>query len=64
MHELFDTVQGRTLVETAEERGYIEPAELEAIAIELDLADDDLAEFTHELESIGLEIGPPVEEAP
>ena len=63
-HELFDTVQGRTLVETAEERGYIEPAELEAIAIELDLADDDLAEFTHELESIGLEIGAPVEEAP
>ena len=64
MHELLDTVQGRTLVESAEERGYVEPAELEALALELDLGDDEIAEFTHELESIGLEIGPPVDEAP
>ena len=61
MHELLDTVQGRTLVESAEERGYIEPAELEALALELDLGDEEVAEFTHELESIGLEIGPPVD---
>src|ERR671935_1312700 len=35
MHELLDTLQGRSLVESAEERGYIEPAELEALALEL-----------------------------
>jgi RNA polymerase primary sigma factor len=64
MHELFDTVQGRTLVERAKERGYVEPAELEALALELDLADEDVAEITHELEAIGLEIGPPADEAP
>ena len=64
MHELLDTVQGRTLVESAEERGYVEPAELEALALELDLGDEEVAEFTHELESIGLEIGPPVEDPP
>jgi RNA polymerase primary sigma factor len=62
MHELLDTVQGRTLVETAEERGYIEPAELEALALELDLGEEEMAEFTHELEAIGLEIGPPIDE--
>jgi RNA polymerase primary sigma factor len=64
MHELLDTVQGRTLVESAEERGYIEPAELEALALELDLGEEEVADFTHELEALGLEIGPPVDEAP
>jgi RNA polymerase primary sigma factor len=64
MHEVLDTVQGRTLVESAEERGYIEPAELEALALELDLGEEEIAELTHDLESIGLEIGPPVEDAP
>ena len=64
MHELLDTLQGRSLVESAEERGYIEPAELEALALELDLGEEELAEFTHELEAIGLEIGAPVEEVP
>src|SRR5215211_7813111 len=62
MHELLDTVQGRTLVENAEERGFVEPAELEALALELDLGDDEIAEVTHDLESIGLEVGAPVEE--
>ena len=37
MHELLDTLQGRSIVENAEERGYVEPAELEALALELDL---------------------------
>jgi RNA polymerase primary sigma factor len=62
MHELLDTIQGRSLVESAEERGYVEPTELEALALELDLADEELAEFLHELEAIGLELGPPPEE--
>ena len=61
-HEVLDTVQGRALVETAEERGWIEPAELEALALELELNDDELADFQHELETIGLEIGQPREE--
>ncbi|HEY3068668.1 MAG TPA: sigma-70 family RNA polymerase sigma factor, partial [Gaiellaceae bacterium] len=64
MHELMDTLQGRSLVESAEERGYVEPAELEALALELDLGDEEVAEFTHDLEAIGLEIGPPVEDPP
>jgi len=61
-HELLETVQGRALVESAEERGWIEPADLEALALELELNDDELADFQHELETIGLEIGQPREE--
>ena len=62
VNELLETIQGRTLVEGAEERGFIEPAELEALQIELDLSDDDIAELTHELEAAGLEVGAPAEE--
>jgi RNA polymerase primary sigma factor len=61
-HELLETVQGRALVESAEERGWIEPAELEALALELELNDEEVADFQHELETIGLEIGQPREE--
>ena len=64
MHEVLDTQAGRHLLENAEERGYVEPAELEALALELDLGDEEMAEVTHELETIGLEIGAPAEEAP
>ena len=62
VNELLETIQGRTLVEGAEERGFIEPAELEALQIELDLSDEDIADLTQELEAAGLEVGPPVEE--
>ena len=64
MHEVLETLQGRTLIETAEERGYVEPAELEALALELDLGDQDVADVTQELEAIGLDIGAPREEEP
>src|SRR3954452_17572048 len=47
------------MVETAQERGYLDPAELEAFAVELDLADDEIEELTAELEKIGLEIATP-----
>jgi RNA polymerase primary sigma factor len=57
VHELLDTQQGRSLLENAEERGYVEPAELEALQIELDLADEDVAELAQELETLGLEVG-------
>src|SRR5215216_4914138 len=63
MHEALDTLQGRSLVESAEERGYVEPAELEALALELDLGDQEVADITQELEAIGLDIGAPREEA-
>jgi RNA polymerase primary sigma factor len=62
-HDLLDTVQGRSLLEGAEERGYVEPAELEALALELDLGEEEMSEFAQELEAIGLEIGPPADEA-
>jgi RNA polymerase primary sigma factor len=63
MHELLDTLQGRSILENAEERGYVEPAELEALALELDLGDQEMADFAHELEALGLEIGAPVDVA-
>ncbi len=63
VHEALDTQAGRHLLESAEERGYVEPAELEALALELDLGDEEMAEVTHELETVGIEIGAPAEEA-
>src|SRR4051794_4455188 len=48
------------MVEGAEERGYVEPAELEAFALELELNEEDVEELTRELERIGLDVGPPV----
>jgi hypothetical protein len=47
-----------------EERGWIQPAELEAFALEHELADVDIEELTRELERIGLEVrdGPLEEE--
>ena len=54
MHELLDTLQGRSLVENAEERGYVEPAELEALQVELDLGDEEIADFARAtVEQIG-----------
>ncbi len=59
LSELLETEGGRTLVEAAEERGFVEPAELEALALEHDLAEDDVESLTRELEAIGLEVGEP-----
>ena len=62
LHELLETTQARTLVERAEERGYIEPAEFEAFALEHDLAEDEVERARpSELETLGHEIGPPQE---
>src|SRR4029078_11081340 len=44
------------MLETGEERGWIEPAELEAFALEHELADTDVEDLTRELERIGLEV--------
>src|SRR5258705_12580391 len=47
------------MVEGAQERGYLDPAELEAFAVELDLNDEEVEELTAELEKIGIEIVTP-----
>jgi RNA polymerase primary sigma factor len=60
VHELLETEQARVLLDAAEERGYVEPAELEAFVLEHDLVDDDVEMLARELEALGLEIGPPV----
>jgi RNA polymerase primary sigma factor len=60
LSELLETDQAKALVEGAEERGYVEPSELEAFALELDLNDQDVEELTRELERIGLDVGAPV----
>ena len=57
---MLETDQAKALVEGAEERGYVEPTELEAFALELDLNDQDVEELTRELERIGLDVGMPV----
>jgi RNA polymerase primary sigma factor len=63
LHELLESDQARLLIEGAEERGFVEPAELEAFALEHDLADEEVEQLARELETIGLEVGKPAEEA-
>ena len=62
LQELLETEPARTLLEGAEERGYVLPTELEAFALEHDLADDEVEQLTRELEAIGLEVGEPASE--
>jgi RNA polymerase primary sigma factor len=57
LHELLETEPARTLLEGAEERGFVEPAELEALAREQDLSDDEVERLTRV--AIGLEVGEP-----
>jgi RNA polymerase primary sigma factor len=52
------------MVEGAEERGFIDPAAIEAFAAEQDLNEQDVEELTRELERTGLEIGQPAAAAP
>jgi RNA polymerase primary sigma factor len=56
---LLESDQIRAIVEGAEDRGYVEPTELEAFALELELSEQEIEELTRELERIGLEIGAP-----
>jgi RNA polymerase primary sigma factor len=63
MHELLESEHARTFVEGVEERGFVEPAEIEAFALEHDLGEEDAEQFQRELEAIGVEIRQPVEEA-
>jgi len=54
--ELLETEGARILVEGAEERGYVEPTEFEAFALEHELSEVDVEELRRELERIGLEV--------
>ncbi|MGH3053911.1 MAG: sigma-70 factor domain-containing protein, partial [Gaiellaceae bacterium] len=56
---MLESDQIRAMVEGAEERGFIDPAQIEAFANELELNADELEELTRELERTGLEIGQP-----
>ncbi len=60
LHELLETESARSLVETAEERGFIELVDFEAFTLEHDLNDDEIEQLTRELETIGLDVGPPI----
>jgi len=64
LHELLESEPARVLLEGAEERGYIEPTELEAFALEHDLAEDEVELLTRELEATGLEVREPSAEEP
>jgi RNA polymerase primary sigma factor len=60
LSELLESEQVKALIERSEERGYIEPAELEAFALEHELSDEETEAFTRELETSGLDVGVPV----
>ncbi|HET9323898.1 MAG TPA: sigma-70 family RNA polymerase sigma factor, partial [Gaiellaceae bacterium] len=53
---MLESEQARPFIEQGEERGHIEPIELEAFAVEHDLGEEDIEQLTRELEAIGLEI--------
>jgi len=55
--ELLESDGVKSLVERSEERGFIEPSEFEAFALEHDLNDEEQEQLTRELETIGLDVG-------
>jgi RNA polymerase primary sigma factor len=61
--ELFETDQIKALIERSEERGWVEPTELEAFVLEHELNDEETEQITRELETIGLEVGQPASDA-
>ena len=60
--ELLETESARALLDAGEERGWIEPAELEAFVVENDLGEPETEDLVRELERIGLEVREPVVE--
>ena len=57
--ELLESDQLKALIERAEERGHLDPTELEAFALEHELGPGEAETLTRELETLGLEIGAP-----
>jgi RNA polymerase primary sigma factor len=56
LQELLESEQARPFIEQGEERGHIEPVELEAFAVEHELGEEEIELLTRELEAIGLEV--------
>jgi RNA polymerase primary sigma factor len=56
LSELLKSEAAKAMLEMGEERGWIEPVELEAFALEHELADPDVEDLTRELEQMGLEV--------
>ncbi len=61
--ELFESDQIKGLIERSEERGWVDPIELEAFVLEHELNDEEAEQITRELETIGLEVGQPQADA-
>ncbi|MEO5634734.1 sigma-70 family RNA polymerase sigma factor [Gaiella sp.] len=61
--ELFESDQIKGLIARSEERGWVDPIELEAFVLEHELNDEEAEQITRELETIGLEIGQPQADA-
>jgi RNA polymerase primary sigma factor len=61
--ELFESDQIKALIERSEERGWVDPIELEAFALEHELNDEESEQITRELEAVGLEVGQPQADA-
>ena len=61
--ELFESDQIKGLIERSEERGWVDPIELEAFVLEHELNDEEAEQVTRELETIGLEVGQPQADA-
>ena len=59
--ELFETDQLKGIVERSEERGWVDPAELEAFVAEAELGAEELEQVTRELEAMGLEVATPAQ---
>ena len=53
----------RAFVDTAEERGTVEPAEIGALVVEHDLTEIEVEDLMRELERLGIEIAQPAEAA-
>ncbi|MFQ5427002.1 MAG: hypothetical protein ACE5EV_07975, partial [Gaiellales bacterium] len=54
--DLLESNVGRSMLDTAQEKGFVDPSELEDFALEHDLAAEDLANVRLELESVGVEL--------
>src|SRR3954464_8831539 len=62
LSELLETESAQTLISAGEERGWIEPAELEAFAVENDLPEGEATDVVKEPRSEGHTSGQPVPE--
>jgi RNA polymerase primary sigma factor len=56
LHELLEIEQVRSLFESAEERGFVDQAEIDALATELEMGEDAIAWMQHEFEANGVDV--------